>query len=218
LWIYSGYEQLSTVTEEIEEPERTFPAPAGHRCALGYDHVLPACRFSSKRVGKLANLANRLHGGSGAANGRAVAAMDYVRGCRSCTFVLLGSTILSATRLPFTMSQDGYFHPLWPSSAPVLAHPPAPFFCRSQFARCSNGSGLTQLIAVYAWLRAAASVLTLLSVWRLRKSAPDLNRPFLIPGGKIGLLAVVVIPIMLFGWALINSDAQARIWDRYVSP
>src|SRR5439155_8627398 len=25
LWIYSGYEQLSTVTEEIEEPERTFP-------------------------------------------------------------------------------------------------------------------------------------------------------------------------------------------------
>jgi len=61
-------------------------------------------------------------------------------------------------------------------------------------------------------LRAAASVLTLLSVWRLRKSAPDLNRPFLIPGGKIGLLAVVVIPIMLFAWALINSDAQARIW------
>ena len=55
---------------------------AGHRCALGYDHVLPACRFSSKRVGKLANLANRLHGGSGAANWRAVAAMDYVRGCR----------------------------------------------------------------------------------------------------------------------------------------
>src|SRR6185312_11519095 len=25
LWIYSGYEQLSTVSEEIEQPERNFP-------------------------------------------------------------------------------------------------------------------------------------------------------------------------------------------------
>jgi APA family basic amino acid/polyamine antiporter len=129
-----------------------------------------------------------------------------------CTFVLLESTVLSATRLPFTMSQDGYFHPALAQLSPRFGTPARAIVLSVAICALLAWFSLTQLIAVYAWLRAATSVLTFLSVRRLRQIAPDLPRQFIIPGGKIGLAAVVVIPTVLFAWALINSDAQARVW------
>jgi amino acid transporter len=69
---------------------------------------------------------------------------------------------------------------------------------------------LTRLISVYAWLRVASSVMTLLSLWRLRQVAPELPRRFRVPGGRSGLAAVVLVPIALFLWALINSDPESR--------
>jgi amino acid transporter len=71
---------------------------------------------------------------------------------------------------------------------------------------------VTQLIAIYAWLRVATSVMTLLSLWRLRRAAPELPRRFLVPGGRFGTATVVVLPILFFAWALINSDPQSRLW------
>ena len=71
---------------------------------------------------------------------------------------------------------------------------------------------VTQLIAIYAWLRVATSVMTLLSLWRLRRTAPELPRRFLVPGGRFGMATVVVLPILFFAWALINSDPQSRLW------
>jgi len=71
---------------------------------------------------------------------------------------------------------------------------------------------VTQLIAIYAWMRSATSILTLLSLWRLRRVAPQIKRSFVVPGGKAGLAGVVIIPTVLFAWALINSDPSSRLW------
>src|SRR5436309_13872124 len=61
-------------------------------------------------------------------------------------------------------------------------------------------------------MRSATSILTLLSLWRLRPVAPEIKRGFVVPGGRAGLAAVVVIPTVLFAWALINSDPSSRLW------
>jgi len=65
---------------------------------------------------------------------------------------------------------------------------------------------------VYLWLRVATSVLTLLSVWRLRATRPDLPRGFRIPGGRLGVALVVLVPLTLFTWWLANTDPFARLW------
>jgi amino acid transporter len=62
------------------------------------------------------------------------------------------------------------------------------------------------------WLRVATSVLTLLSVWRLRATRPDLPRGFRIPGGRLGIALVVLVPLTLFTWWLANTDPFARVW------
>jgi amino acid transporter len=57
LWLYSGYEQLSTVAEEVENPQRAYPR-AGNGCATVYGGVLfaDACRACvSGTLGKVAH-------------------------------------------------------------------------------------------------------------------------------------------------------------------
>lgn len=210
LWIYSGYEQLSTVAEEIEEPERNFPR------ALALTVPLAIITFLLPLAAGLAALGNWQQWQTGyivtAARliGGPALQWSMFAAAAVCTLVLLESTVLSSSRLPFAMAEDGYFHPALARlhsryRTPVLAIVLSLVVC-TVLAVFS----LPRLIAVYAWLRVASSIMTLLSLWRLRRVAPELPRRFRVPGGRGGLAAVVLVPIALFLWALINSDPAAR--------
>lgn len=198
LWVYSGYEQLSTVTEEVEEPARNFPRGLAIVVPLAMlSFVLPLAagltalgNWKEWDTGYLVTAAVRL---GGPWLGGAMFAAAAI-----CSFLLLESTMLSATRVPFTMSEDGYLHPALAKLHPQF-RTPAPAILLST-ALCAGLALLSvpQLIAIYAWLRSATSVLTLLAVWRLRRSAPHLARQFVIPGGRGGLAVVVAVPIALF--------------------
>jgi len=68
-----------------------------------------------------------------------------------------------------------------------------------------------QLISIYGWLRGATTGLTVLSAWGLRRKQPDLPRVFRIPGGNLGLLYVIVLPLAMTCVALFNSPQIARL-------
>jgi len=212
LWIYSGYEQLSTVIEEVEEPARNFPR------GLAIVVPLAAVVFFLPTAAGLAALGNwkewqtaylvtagRLLGGS---------SMEWAMfaGAAICAFVLLDATVLSVSRVPFTMAEDGYLHSSLAKLHPRFGTPVLAIVISTAFCCLLALGSVTQLIAIYAWMRSATSVLTLLSLWRLRRVAPQVKRSFVVPGGKVGLAAVVVIPTVLFAWALINSDPASRLW------
>jgi len=149
--------------------------------------------------------AGRLLGGS---------SMEWAMFCGAaiCAFVLLDATVLSVSRVPFTMAEDGYLHSSLARLHPRFGTPVLAIVISTLFCSLLALGSVTQLIAIYAWMRSATSVLTLLSLWRLRHVAPQMNRSFVVPGGRIGLAAVVVIPTVLFAWALINSDPASRLW------
>src|SRR5208282_4183128 len=71
---------------------------------------------------------------------------------------------------------------------------------------------LTQLITVYAWLRIATTLMTVLAAKKLRQTQPDLPRPFHIPWGRMGLVYVVGAPMVMAGVALVGSDRFALHW------
>src|SRR5207248_881349 len=212
LWIYSGYEQLSTVIEEVEEPARNFPR--------GLAIVVPvaAVVFFLAMAAGLAALGNwkewqtaylvtagRLLGGT---------SMEWAMfgGAAICAFVLLDATVLSVSRVPFTMAEDGFLHSSLAQLHPRFGTPVLAIVISTVFCSLLALGSVTQLIAIYAWMRSATSVLTLFSLWQLRRVAPEMKRSFVVPGGKAGLAAVVVIPTALFAWALINSDPASRLW------
>jgi amino acid transporter len=68
------------------------------------------------------------------------------------------------------------------------------------------------MISVYVWLRIATSILTVLSAWKLRRTRPEIPRPFRIPWGKTGLVYAVLAPVLMSVVALFGSDRFALRW------
>jgi len=212
LWVYSGYEQLSTVTEEVENPARNFPLALAIVVPLAVlSFVLPFAaglasvgQWQTWDVNHFVPAARQLAGPWLEWAMFAAAAI--------CTFVLLDSTLLSASRLPFTMAEDGFLHHSLAKLHPKYGTPARAILISLPVLAVLAQFSLVRLIAVYAFFRAASTVMTLLSVWRLREGAPELERKFLVPGGAIGMAVVVAAPTLLFAWALINSEGVTRLW------
>jgi len=212
LWSYAGYEQLSTVIEEVEKPERNFP--------LGLAIVVPLtiAVYVLTLAAGLAALGNwqqwetgymvtaaRLIGGAGLGTAMFVASAI-------ANFILLESTVLSVTRVPLTMAEDGYLHPMLAKVSARFGTPVRSIVLSTALFAALAVFSVPQLIAVYAWSRMALSTLTMISFWQMRRKYPDAPRSFRVAGGKLGAIAVVLAPTLLFAWAMINSDPTARVW------
>jgi amino acid transporter len=209
VWLYSGYEQLSTVAEEVENPRRTFPRALAFVVPLSIaTYFLPT--FASLAAldnwqqwhGDYFSVAAKLIGGPLLGAWVALAAMVT-------NAALLNSTVLATTRMPFALAEDKFLprfltrvHPRFGTPALAIIVSGAIYAAFAMFT-------LTQLIAVYAWLRVATSVMTVLSAWKLRRLKPEMPRPFVIPGGRKGLLYAVAAPLFLGVIATAGSVADS---------
>jgi APA family basic amino acid/polyamine antiporter len=123
---------------------------------------------------------------------------------------ILNCTVLTCSRMPFAMAEDGYMSPFLTRIHPRFGTPWIAILVSTFIYALLAWNSLTQLISVYIWLRIATSVLTVLSAWQLRRKRPDLKGAFRIPWGKAGLRYAVLAPLIMSGAALIASDRFAR--------
>lgn len=197
IWLYSGYEQLSTVAEEVENPQRTYPR------ALALVVPLSMATYFLPTFAALVALGNwqqwkdgyfptaaQLIGGPWLGNLMTLAAMVS-------TMALLNSTVLTTTRMPFALAEDGYLPPFLTAKHPRYGTPWIAILVSAAIYASLAQHTLGQLISIYVWLRAATTVLTVLSAWALRRKRPDLPRAFRIPAGRLGLAYVVALPIVM---------------------
>jgi amino acid transporter len=212
LWGYSGYEQLSTVAEEVENPQRSYPRALAWVVPLSIAAYLLPTFFSLAALGNWQEwktgyfpVAAELVGGPWLGAWMTLAAAIT-------NVALLNSTVLSTTRMPFVLAQDGYLPFAISKLHPRFGTPWIAIGFSSAIYAVFSFQTLTQLISVYIWLRIATSVLTFLSAWQLRRTMPDLPRPFRIPWGGMGLAYVVVAPLLMSGLAMLGSDNFGLRW------
>jgi amino acid transporter len=206
LWLYSGYEQLSTVAEEVEDPQRTYPLALALVVPLSIAaYFVPALvglasagEWQNWHSGYFSDVARSI-GGPWLGTWITLAAMV-------CNVALLNSTVLTTTRMPFAMAEDGYLPPALTRQHPRYGTPWLAIVASSVIYALLAWQSLIQLISVYALLRSATTVLTVLSAWKLRRSQPDLPRSYVIPCGKAGLFYVVAAPTVMALVALLGSD------------
>jgi amino acid transporter len=212
LWLYSGYEQLSTVAEEVDNPQRNYPITLALVVPLSIATYFLPTLFSLAALGNWQDWhtgyfsdAAQLIGGKWLGLWMTLAAMVT-------NLSILNATVLSTTRMPYAMAQDGYLPPFLGAKHPRYGTPWLAILASSGVYAVLALQSLTQLISVYVWLRIATTVMTVLAAWRLRQTQPDLVRPFRIPGGKFGLFYVVGAPVIMSGVALLGSDRFALRW------
>jgi len=125
---------------------------------------------------------------------------------------LLNSTMLTATPMPFALAQDGYLPPFLTHRHPRYGTPWIAILISAAIYASLALHSLGELISIYVWLRAATTVMTVLSAWGLRRKSPDLPRAFRIPGGNSGLFYVVAMPVAMTYVAVRYSDPVALRW------
>jgi amino acid transporter len=206
LWLYSGYEQLSTVAEEVENPQRSYPRALALVVPLSIAaYFLPTFSglaalgdWQNWHTGYFSDVA-KLVGGPWLGTWMTVAAMV-------ANVALLNSTVLTTTRMPFAMAEDGYLPAVLTRKHSRYGTPWLAIVVSAVIYALLAWQSLAQLITVYIWLRSATTVLTVFSAWKLRRTKPNMPRAFKIPGGNAGLLYVVGAPVVMAMLALLGSD------------
>jgi amino acid transporter len=212
LWLYSGYEQLSTVAEEVENPQRSYPLALALVVPLSIaTYFLPTFaglaalgNWQDWRTGYFSQAA-ALIGGPWLGSWMTLAAMIG-------NVALLNSTVLTTTRMPFAMAEDGYLPSILARHHARYGTPWISILVSAVIYASLALHTLGQLISIYIWLRAATTVLTVLSAWGMRRKYPDLARPFRIPGGRLGLWLSILLPVAMTYIALRYSDPIAQRW------
>jgi amino acid transporter len=216
LWLYSGYEQLSTVAEEVENPQRAYPR------ALALVVPLSIAAYFLPTLAGLASAGNWEHWHTGffsdaagiiggTFHGRPWLGTWMTLAAMVANVALLNSTVLTTTRMPFAMAEDGYLPQALTRKHSHYGTPWLAIVVSAAIYALLAWQSLAELISVYIWLRSATTVLTVLSASKLRRTHPELKRSFTVPGGRMGLLYVVAAPVVMAIVALVGGDKFATI-------
>ncbi len=201
LWNYMGWDNASTVAQEVDEPQKNYPRAMLIAAALvALTYVLPLAA-----VGMAGIPADRFSTGAWTDAARELVG-PWLAVC-----VVLGGTIngvgmfnalmMSYTRVPYALAEEG----LLPKAMAWKTEAGVPWvsvvLCSVAWA-LALGMSFERLISIDLVLYGAALLLEFVALVALRVKEPELLRPFKVPGGLWGAVAMGVGPALLIGFAL----------------
>ena len=205
MFSYMGWDNASTVAQEVENPQRNYPRAmllAALATAVSYILPLaavavagfPAERFST---GAWADAAHALLPGRwGLGLSAAVVAGGMISGVG-----LFNALMLSYTRVPYALAEHG----LLPRAFTRVNRAGVPWVSVVVLAIAWSAAlriSFEGLVSIDVTLYGAGLILEFLALAVLRHREPALPRPFRVPGGTFVAWALGVIPTVLIVLAL----------------
>jgi amino acid transporter len=212
MWNYMGWDNASTVANEVENPQKTYPrVMLLTLAAIFLSYVIPVVAVWHLHVqseiwstGSWASIASMV---VGPWLGFALVAAAMIS-----EFGTFNSLVMSYSRLPVAMAEDGHLPKIFTlklkNGAPWVA-----IIVLGIAWTASLGLSFDKLIMLDILLYGASLVLEFLALIVLRIREPQLLRPFRVPGGMAGAIAVGIGPTALLLVALIkNRSEQLDLW------
>jgi APA family basic amino acid/polyamine antiporter len=180
LWAYDGWEDLNLVGSEVENPQKNFPrALVGGVAFVALVYLLfsAACLqvLSFSSVASSAHVASDVVErviGHGAATWITLAMVISALGS-------MNSSVLSGARVPYAMARDGIFFKIADGIHPKYRTPGRALIFQGVLASVMALTGtfeeLTNLFIFAGWIFYGLAVLAL---FRLRKTEPNMPRPY----------------------------------------
>jgi amino acid transporter len=212
LWLYSGYEQMSTVAEEVDNPQRSYPVALALVVPLSIATYFLPTMLSLAALGNWQDWKTRYFSDAALLIGGPWLGFWMTLAAMVTNVSILNATILTSTRMPFAMAEDGYLPGILTRKHARFGTPWIAIVVSCAIYALLAFQTLAQLLTVYMWLRIGVTILTVLAGWKLRQKSPEMSRPFRIPWDRTGLLYVVGAPLAMSVVALAGSDPFARKW------
>jgi amino acid transporter len=216
MWNYMGWDNASTIAAEVERPQRTYPrAMILAVVVVSLTYVVPfaamwltgvsASAFETGSWADLAGMMGGLLGGPLVARGFRVA---LVLGGMMSAFGMFNALVMSYSRLPLAMSQDGLLPSVF---SKVQSKTRAPWVAITFLAGCwalCLGLGFERLVTIDVLLYGMSLTLEFVALIVLRIKEPRLKRPFKVPGGLAGVILIGVFPVLLLGFSIVHGEGE----------
>jgi amino acid transporter len=208
MWNYMGWDNASTIATEVERPQRTYPRAmlvAVMIVALSY--IIPVAAMwmtglspAAWDTGFWADIAGMLGG--------PLLRLGLALGGIISGFGMFNALVMSYSRLPLAMAQDGMLPKIF---GKLHTRTRAPWVAIIALAICwamCLGLGFERLVTLDILLYGASLALEFAALVVLRVREPELPRAFRVPGGMFGAIAVGIAPMLLLGFSVIRSQTE----------
>ena len=211
MWNYMGWDNASTIAQEVEKPQRTYPRAmiaAVVLVALTYIAPFAAVYFTGVPAaafaedGSWARVAGILGG--------KVLGIEWLRllivtGGMMSAFGMFNALVMSYSRLPLAMAQDGMLPKIFAKTSKNTKAPwVAIIVLATGWALCL-GLGFQRLVTLDIMLYGASLMLEFVTLVVLRIREPELKREFRVPGGLVGAILTGLFPLALLSIAMVES-------------
>jgi amino acid transporter len=208
MWNYMGWDNASTVAVEVDEPQRTYPRAVF--LAVGIvtlSYLLPVGAVwltglspSAWETGFWSDVAGMIGG--------PLLRLALTLGGMICGFGMFNALVMSYSRLPLAMAEDGMLPRVF---ARKTTRSRAPWVAIVFLSVCWGlclGLGFERLVTLDVLVYGASLVLEFAALVALRIREPELDRPFRVPGGLPGAVLVGVLPALLLGLSIVGGERE----------
>ncbi len=209
MWNYMGWDNASTIATEVERPQRTYPrAMLVAVVIVSLTYIVPVAAMwmtglhaSAWETGSWSDIAGMVGG--------PLLRVGLVLGGMVSAFGMFNALVMSYSRLPLAMAQDGMLPSVFGKVHPRTR---APWVAIVVLAFCwalCLGLGFERLVTIDILLYGASLSLEFLALIFLRIREPELGRPFRVPGGMFGAVAIGIAPVLLLGFAVVRGEHES---------
>ncbi len=201
MWNYMGWDNASTIAQEVEDPQRNYPrAMLGATALVAFSYILPLVAVALAGLapgqfstGAWTDAARIL---AGPLLGVAVVAGGMINGAG-----MFNPLMMSITRVPFAMAEDGQAPQILLRRTKLGVPWVSVLACAAIWGLALRFT-FERLISIDLVLYGGSLILEFVALVVLRLREPDLHRPFRVPGGTVGAIAVGIGPTLLIAFAL----------------
>ena len=214
MWNYMGWDNASTIAQEVERPQRTYPrAMIAAVILVALTYILPfaavyvagvpASAFAAE--GSWAQVAGMV---AGTWRGLNWLGFLLVLGGMMSGFGMFNALVMSYSRLPLAMARDGMLPKVFGKTTSRSNTPwVAILVCAACWALCL-GLRFKRLVTLDIMLYGASLMLEFVTLVVLRIKEPELKREFRVPGGMAGAITSGIFPLLLLLLAVVESNHE----------
>jgi amino acid transporter len=212
LWNYMGWDNASTVAQEVENPQQNYPRAMLVTAALvAATYIVPLASVALAGIP-----ADRFSTGAWTEAARSIAGPGML-GTALVLAVVFGGMLngagmfnalmLSYARVPYALAKDGLLPRFLTRTTPTQVPWASVILCAIAWALALRLS-FERLISIDLVLYGASLLLEFVALVVLRLREPALARPFRIPGGTPVAVLAGVGPALLIAFALYAARAE----------
>ncbi len=214
MWNYMGWDNASTIAQEVERPQRTYPrAMLAAVVLVSLTYVFPFVATWLAGIPSTAFAEDGAWASVAATMGGKILGFGWLRfmivlGGMMSAFGMFNALVMSYSRLPLAMAREGMLPKVFGKTTRRADTPWVSILvCASLWALCL-GLKFERLITLDIMLYGASLMLEFVTLVVLRIREPELKRGFRVPGGMTGAVLAGAFPGALLLLALVKSKSE----------